>query len=148
MIRIPSITRPLACALLCAPLSSMGAASGAPIDATSNWCTIDGGGGTSTGGSFAVSGTIGQPDAGIALNGGAFTVVGGFWPGAVVHKCQADVNGNNLVNIDDLVAVITSWGACPSPPASCPADVSPAGGDGQVNIDDLVVVITGWGPCS
>jgi hypothetical protein len=28
-----------------------------------DWFTIDGGGGTSTGGVYAVSGTIGQPDA-------------------------------------------------------------------------------------
>ena len=29
-----------------------------------DWSTIDGGGGTSTGGVYTVSGTIGQPDAG------------------------------------------------------------------------------------
>ena len=40
--------------------------------------TVDGGGGTSTGGSYTVSGTIGQPDAG-TLAGGGFTLQGGFW---------------------------------------------------------------------
>ena len=34
-----------------------------------DWSTIDGGGGTSTGGVYAVSGTIGQPDAG-RMSGG------------------------------------------------------------------------------
>src|SRR5438445_2483576 len=43
-----------------------------------NWFTIDGGGGTSTGGVFSASGTIGQPDAGIA-SGGGYTLSGGFW---------------------------------------------------------------------
>jgi len=43
-----------------------------------DWSTIDGGGGTSTGGVYAVSGTIGQPDAG-TMNGGNYTVIGGFW---------------------------------------------------------------------
>jgi hypothetical protein len=44
------------------------------------WSTINGGGGTSTGGVFAVSGTIGQPDAAAnASSGGPFTLVGGFW---------------------------------------------------------------------
>jgi hypothetical protein len=43
-----------------------------------NWFTIDGGGGTSAGGGFTVSGTIGQPDAG-AMSGGNFSVSGGFW---------------------------------------------------------------------
>ena len=40
--------------------------------------TIDGGGGTSTGGVYSVSGTIGQPDAG-AMSGGNFSLAGGFW---------------------------------------------------------------------
>lgn len=43
------------------------------------WTTIDGGGGTSTGGVFSVQGTIGQPDAGGPLTGGQFLVAGGFW---------------------------------------------------------------------
>ena len=41
--------------------------------------TIDGGGGTSTGGVFAVSGTAGQLDAGATMTGGAFSHAGGFW---------------------------------------------------------------------
>lgn len=44
-----------------------------------DWHTIDGGGGTSTGGVYSVSGTIGQPDAGGPLTNGQFTVTGGFW---------------------------------------------------------------------
>jgi hypothetical protein len=43
-----------------------------------DWQTIDGGGGTSTGGVYSVSGTLGQPDAG-AMSGGNFTLVCGFW---------------------------------------------------------------------
>lgn len=43
-----------------------------------DWFTIDGGGGTSTGGVYSVSGTIGQPDAG-TMSGGPFTLQGGFW---------------------------------------------------------------------
>jgi hypothetical protein len=42
-----------------------------------DWQTI-GGGGTSTGGVYSVSGTIGQPDAG-TMNGGAYSLTGGFW---------------------------------------------------------------------
>ncbi len=47
---------------------------------------IAGGGAlNSTGGVYAVSGTIGQHDAGTPLSGGSSTLVGGFWalPGAV-----------------------------------------------------------------
>jgi hypothetical protein len=43
-----------------------------------DWSTIDSGGGTSTGGVYSVTGTIGQPDAG-TMSGGNFTLVGGFW---------------------------------------------------------------------
>ncbi len=44
-----------------------------------DWSTIDGGGGTSTGGVYSVSGTIGQPDAGPAMTGGNYSLTGGFW---------------------------------------------------------------------
>jgi hypothetical protein len=43
-----------------------------------DWYTIDGGGGTSSGGNYSISGTIGQPDAGVLTNGN-FSVSGGFW---------------------------------------------------------------------
>ncbi len=43
-----------------------------------SWHTIAGGGGTSTGGVYTVSGTIGQADAG-TLAGGAYSLTGGFW---------------------------------------------------------------------
>ena len=43
-----------------------------------DWSTIDGGGGTSTGGVYSVSGTIGQPDAG-RMSGGNYSIDGGFW---------------------------------------------------------------------
>ena len=44
-----------------------------------DWFTIDGGGGTSTGGVYQVSGTIGQPDAGGPMTNGQYSVTGGFW---------------------------------------------------------------------
>jgi len=50
-----------------------------------DWSTIDGGGGTSSGGQYTLSGTIGQPDAG-SMTGGTFTLQGGFWPGIIVQS--------------------------------------------------------------
>ena len=47
-----------------------------------DWNTVDGGGGVSTGGGWAFTGTSGQPDAG-TLSGGAWTLQGGFWNGAI-----------------------------------------------------------------
>jgi len=44
-----------------------------------DWFKIAGGGGTSTGGVYSVSGTIGQPDASGAMTGGSYSLTGGFW---------------------------------------------------------------------
>ncbi|MBK9138951.1 MAG: hypothetical protein IPM17_09350 [Verrucomicrobia bacterium] len=68
------------CALLCAFL--LLALSGPPAATAQfalDWWTVDGGGGTSTGGVYSVTGTIGQLDAGPVVSGGPFTLIGGFW---------------------------------------------------------------------
>ena len=44
-----------------------------------DWFTVDGGGGTSTGGVYSVSGTVGQPEAGGVITGGNYSLTGGFW---------------------------------------------------------------------
>ena len=44
-----------------------------------DWYKVAGGGGTSTGGTYAVSGTIGQHDAGGPMTGGNYSLTGGFW---------------------------------------------------------------------
>lgn len=44
-----------------------------------DWYKVSGGGGTSTGGVYGVSGTIGQTDASGAMTGGNYSVTGGFW---------------------------------------------------------------------
>jgi hypothetical protein len=44
-----------------------------------DWYKVAGGGGTSTGGVYAVSGTIGQPDASAPLTSGNYSVTGGYW---------------------------------------------------------------------
>jgi len=62
-----------------------------------DWFTIDGGGGTSSGGSYSLSGTIGQPDAG-TMSGGAYTLVGGFW--ALAQAIQT--TGAPLLSVETL----------------------------------------------
>jgi hypothetical protein len=61
------------------------------------------------------------------------------------NPIPGDVNIDGSVDVDDLLAVINAWGACPTPPVTCPADVAPPGGDDQVNVDDLLAVINNWG---
>jgi carboxypeptidase T len=58
--------------------------------------------------------------------------------------CLADVfGGNDVVNIDDLLFVINSWGQSGAP-GTVPADVT---GNGVVDVDDLLAVVNAWGPC-
>lgn len=55
------------------------AQSGGPYELS--WWTADGGGGAcSAAGGYSLSGTAGQPDAGVA-SGSAYALVGGFWMG-------------------------------------------------------------------
>jgi len=54
---------------------------------TIDWYKIAGGGGTSTGGTYQVNGTIGQPDASGALTGGGYSLTGGFW--SIISVVQA-----------------------------------------------------------
>ncbi len=62
--------------LLCATIAS--ALVAAPAALSVPWWTVDGGGSTSRGGQFALSGTAGQADAGL-LTGGPYSLNGGFW---------------------------------------------------------------------
>ncbi len=74
-----------------------------------DWSTIDGGGGTSTGGVYSVSGTIGQPDAG-TMSGGNFSLTGGYWSLlSIVQTPGAPLLSITLTTIN---TVLISW---PSP---------------------------------
>lgn len=47
------------------------------------WYRVAGGGGTSDdGGRYALSGTIGQPEAGVLMEGSSFRLSGGYWGGS------------------------------------------------------------------
>jgi hypothetical protein len=54
--------------------------------------------------------------------------------------CEGDGNGDNLINIDDLLMVINNWGAVG-------ANEGDLNGNGIVDIDDLLLVVGGWGAC-
>jgi len=71
-----------------------------------DWYTIDGGGGTSTGGVYAVSGTIGQPDAG-AMSGGNYTLQGGFW--GVIAAVQLPGSPLLTITITGPNTMVVSW---------------------------------------
>jgi hypothetical protein len=87
------------------------AASSRAQDYSIDWHTIDGGGGTSTGGVYSVSGTIGQPDAG-TINGGAYSLAGGFW--GIVSAVQMPGAPLLTIRLTQTNTAIVSW---PSPSA-------------------------------
>jgi hypothetical protein len=67
-------------------------------------------------------------------------------------NCPADVTppgGNGSVGINDLLFVISHWGACPAPlPSLCPGNIINTGTSAnRVDVDDMLAVISGWGPC-
>ena len=76
-----------------------------------DWSTVDGGGGTSTGGVYSVSGTIGQPDAG-KMSGGNFTINGGFW--SIIATMQLPDSPLLSIQRTPTNTVVISW---PSPSA-------------------------------
>ena len=48
-----------------------------------------------------------------------------------------DVNGDGVVNVSDLLMVISAWGSC----TDCPEDLN---GDGEVNVSDLLLILSYW----
>ena len=93
-------------ALLLLPLTAAG------IHAQTNfavsWWTVDGGGGTSTGGVYSVSGTVGQPDAGM-MSGGTYTLDGGFW--AVIAAVQTPGAPLLRIFLTSTNTVVVAWPA-------------------------------------
>ena len=70
-----------------------------------------------------------------------FLAAGSLALAASVHAsqaCSGDVDGDQRINVNDLLEVIGSWGACPPPPAECPADID---GTGDVGVDEVESVV-------
>jgi len=73
----------------------------------------------------------------------------GTWAGADVvcgsgdiclPVCPADITGDAVVNVSDLLALIGEWGAC----SGCSEDIND---DNVVDVSDLLELISAWGPC-
>lgn len=100
-----NLPRALACAL------TVGLATGLTVlsraaDFTFAPASIDGGGGVSSGGSYSVAGTVGQPDSG-SFAGGRYSLDGGLWPGLVTRVVITD--GPTLQIVSSEAVVTVSW---------------------------------------
>jgi hypothetical protein len=60
----------------------------------------------------------------------------------VIPPCDGDINGDGVVNVNDMLMIIAFWG--PASPAFPAADVDH---NGAVNVSDLLAVIANWGAC-
>jgi hypothetical protein len=102
------------------------------------------------GGGFELCGTIGHPDAGAAMSGGGFELVGGFWamPPALPRP-RGDVNCDGAVNafdIDPFVLALTDPTGYAAAYPSCRILNADTNCDGAVNafdIDPFVECLTG-----
>ena len=105
--------------------------------------TIDGGGGSSVGGTYTLRGTIGQPDAARG-SGGTYALVGGYWgvarPSVGPDPCPADLSGNGVVDATDLATLLGGWGPNPGHPGDLD-------GNGVVGPSDLAALLGTWGAC-
>src|SRR5258708_5465522 len=73
-----------------------------------DWFTIDGGGRTSRGGVYSVSGTIGHPDAG-HMSGANFTIAGGFW--GIIAAIQTPASPLLRVFLPATNTAVVAWPA-------------------------------------
>ena len=56
-------------------------------------------------------------------------------------KVTGDINGDQWVDISDLLLIISDWGPCDGPFEPCHPDLDR---DGLVNISDLLIVLGSW----
>ncbi len=101
--------------------------------------TIDGGGVMlSAGGEFELSGTTGQPDAGV-MEGGDFTLTGGFWFEEPRGDCDG-TGGVDPLDYSDFVICLTGPSANTAEGCSC-FDVDR---NGTVDLFDFAVAQTSF----
>jgi hypothetical protein len=96
-----------------------------------DWYKISGGGGTSTGAVYSVSGTIGQHDAGGPITGGSYSLTSGFW--ALISAVQTPgsptlyiSHSNNTVTV--YWQNVSGWHLQQNPSPAAPGGWSPSTG--------------------
>ena len=107
-----------------------------------DWYKIAGGGGTSTGGVYAVSGTIGQHDAGGPMTGGNYSLTGGFW---ALYAVQTPGLPNLTITFVGPNSVVVSWPNTGSYTLQQTGNLSPANWTsfgGTVNSNSTTMSIT------
>ncbi|MCZ6837361.1 MAG: hypothetical protein O7G85_16420 [Planctomycetota bacterium] len=78
----------------------------------------------------------------VMLQGGAQTdaIVGVDDLQVIIEVCAGDVDGNTVVDVNDLLALLALWGTDPGNPAD-------TNSDGTVDVLDLLDLLAVWGAC-
>ena len=97
------------------------------------------------GSSVSISGNVGSE---VAIVGAPYDDASAISSGsAYIYElpcgpaCPADLNGDGIVDVPDLLLLLGNWGSCPPP---CTPDTN---GDGSVNVTDLLALFAAWGAC-
>lgn len=88
--------------------------------------------------------------AGTVFCGNLTTHIAGPWSNqgnnALQKECitstPGDLNDDGVVDVLDLLILLSSWGTCPRLPAACPGDLN---GDHAVDVLDLLILLSNWG---
>ena len=105
-----------------------------------DWYSMDGGGGTTSGGTLAVHSTQGQVDAHV-VSGGTYVLSGGFR--AISHCAASDTNEDGYVDVVDLLDLVYAFGTDRGDPGyNSAADFN---ADGHVDVVDLLTLVYAFG---
>ena len=118
--------------------SVMAQSDAAPFEISNS--TTSGGGGRSSGGTFAVVGTIGQAATG-PISGGEFQFMSGYLATNSVVYLGSDLNCDGETNAADLGDLLIRWGDCPNQSTSCVGDINE---DSVIDAIDLGRMLLDW----
>ena len=93
----------------------------------------------STSGDFELSGTIGQPDAGV-MTSGDFTLTGGFW----FELPSTDCNEDGIVGLLDHESFAVCFLGPDAGIESSPCPCFDVDGDGDITLNDYAQLQTGF----
>ena len=100
--------------------------------------TLDNGGGALNGPTYALTGTVAQPDANPPLTGSTYTLRGGFWTGQIdapANSCLANFDNDADVDLGDCGVFGGAFGSS-SGDINFNADAD-FNGDGDIDLGDF-----------
>jgi hypothetical protein len=114
-----------------------------------DWYKVAGGGGTSTGATYQVTGTIGQHDASGAMSGGNYSLTGGFW--SLISVMQTlGAPPLTITHSGSTVKVLwpypsAGWTLQQNSDLTLPANWTPSGGISNDGVNNFITITSPTG---